>query len=80
MQLGGLFGLAGLKRSSTDEVIVSDRLLFHANSANQLEVLGLVHKDCCSIPPMTQAGWKLERAPRFWMLSAVCYFMYGEEF
>lgn len=73
MQLGCLFGLAGLKRSSTDELIVSDRLLFHASSANQLKLLGLAHKDCCSTP-MTQGGGKAERAncphlnPRVWML------------
>lgn len=33
MQLGCLFGLAGLKRSNTDWPIASDRLLFHASSA-----------------------------------------------
>lgn len=33
MQLGCLFGLAGFKRSNTDEPIASDRLLFHASSA-----------------------------------------------
>lgn len=36
-QLGRLFGSAALKRSNTDEAIVSDRLLSRASSANRLK-------------------------------------------
>lgn len=55
------------KRSSTDELIASDRLLFSASSANQLKHLGLARKECCSAP-MTLVGWKAEGAnSRLWI-------------
>lgn len=45
------------KRSCTDKLIASDRLLFSASSTNQLKHLGLAHKECCSAP-MTLPEWK----------------------
>lgn len=52
------------KRSCTDELIASDRLLFSASSSNQLKHRGPAHKGRCSTP-VTQAGWEKNPGSQF---------------